>query len=160
MKKDDIMVNTNYWEMYSLGAFILIWANPFDVLFRSARWDTLVTLYNIFISPFGKVSFKFFFLADVITSMGVTLKDFGYVVFAILDNKWADNASLKKKHPLSMIIFLATVDLIPFWFRYWQCINKWVLSGFTNKSQFYNSLKYVSKMGPGIVCIFAIKYPE
>jgi len=41
--------------------------------YRTARWQLLITLKEIFISPFGRVRFRDFFFADVITSLVSTL---------------------------------------------------------------------------------------
>lgn len=38
--------------------------------YRVARYELMITIKEIFISPFGRVRFRDFFFADVITSMG------------------------------------------------------------------------------------------
>lgn len=40
---------------------------------------------------------------------------------------------------------------LPFWWRFWQCINKWYKSG--NKLQLVNACKYLSKFGPPITLL-------
>jgi hypothetical protein len=52
---------------------------PFHVFYLRARIDLAITLWHILISPFGVVKFKDFFLADIITSFVVPLKDLGNI---------------------------------------------------------------------------------
>lgn len=69
-------------------AFILICFAPFHCLYLRARKELLVVLYHIVISPFGLVRFKHFFLADIITSFVVPLKDVGYIVCFFFNGLW------------------------------------------------------------------------
>lgn len=43
------------------------------------------------------------------------------------------------------------MSFAPFWWRFWQCLNKAYNSG--NKWQLVNALKYVSKWGPIIAVV-------
>lgn len=45
------------------------------------------SLMHTFIAPFGKVRFRDFFLADVITSMGTPLADLGLITLILRDSK-------------------------------------------------------------------------
>ena len=45
--------------------------------------------------------------------------------------------------------------IIPFWFRFWQCIRKYVVN--KNKPQIFNAMKYFSKIMPGVIAIWAEK---
>ena len=91
---------------------ILLWINPFNVLYRSARYGIFKVLLNIIISPFGLVNFKYFFLADIITSLGVPLKDFVILVIAV--GTWDLNVNAK-----NYVLLFFIVDILPFWFRAW-----------------------------------------
>ena len=64
---------------------------PFHCFYMRARKELLVVLYNIFISPFGLVRFKHFFLADVITSFVNPLKDIGFILFYFFSGYWLDS---------------------------------------------------------------------
>lgn len=58
---------------------LLLCIQPFkDVFYRVARYQLLVVLWQILISPFGMVRFRDFFFADIITSMAVVLGDIGF----------------------------------------------------------------------------------
>jgi hypothetical protein len=49
--------------------FTLLFLNPFHILYRTARYEVFKVIFNILISPLGKVRFKHFFFADILTSM-------------------------------------------------------------------------------------------
>ncbi len=49
--------------------FIAICIQPFRIFYRRGRYQLLLTLWNIVISPFGLVRFRHFFLADILTSL-------------------------------------------------------------------------------------------
>ena len=50
----------------------------------------MYSLYNIAIAPFGLVRFRDFFLADVLTSMGHPLADFGVTMTYFGGSYWED----------------------------------------------------------------------
>jgi len=76
-----------------------------------------VTVYEIVIAPFGRVRFRDFFLADVITSMGGTLSDIGTTVYFFTSHDFKDDT-----YPSNTSRFLPTyliiVGFLPFWFRF------------------------------------------
>jgi hypothetical protein len=55
--------------------FVAMCLLPIHVFYLKSRLELAKTLGHIIISPFGPVKFKDFFLADIITSMGIPLKD-------------------------------------------------------------------------------------
>ena len=61
-----------------------------------SRKELVRVLFHIFVSPFGVVKFKHFFLADIITSLGVTLKDFISIFFLFSSGQWLDLAENAK----------------------------------------------------------------
>lgn len=67
-------------------------------------------------------------------------------------NSWKQNQKIDKKEHSNLLIYLIIMSFAPFWWRYWQCINKWYYSG--NRWQLVNSMKYMSKFGPAIVTLF------
>ena len=52
-------------------------------------------------------------------------------------------------------VYLTVVSFIPFWFRFWQCINKQYYTGFQheNKTQLWNAGKYFSKLIPPFIVL-------
>jgi len=96
---------------------------PFHFFYSRARFQLLKTLGNIFISPFGLVRFRHFFLADVITSMVGTLQDIGYVGCFYLTPRWETSSS-----PMDckgQDYWHLGIAFIPYHFRFWQCLNKY-----------------------------------
>jgi hypothetical protein len=93
------------------------------------------------ISPFGTVRFRDFFFADVITSMGQSLKDIGAImVFFGCNVNGKDDDKDSECMTKSWIAanfkpnFLIVCSFIPFWFRFWQCINKQWHLGFRHEN--------------------------
>jgi len=71
--------------MVGLLAFFMIYCFQ-PVLqcgYRTARMQLVITLYEILISPFGRVRFRDFFFADIITSMVTSLQDIGLILVYI-----------------------------------------------------------------------------
>jgi hypothetical protein len=95
------------------------------------------------VSPFGQVKFKHFFLADIITSLGVTLKDFISIFFLFGTGQWLDLAEYAKaydpdykpkdgeiiKEPYfknkDLILLHFVIAFVPFWFRLMQCFRRY-----------------------------------
>ena len=50
-----------------------------------------------------------------------------------------------------MKIYTYVVGILPFWWRFWQCIHKTIKSG--NKWQLVNAAKYMSKIVPTVTLI-------
>ena len=61
--------HTQYFSIGLLVFFVAICIMPIHCFYFRGRVQIAKTLYNIIIAPFGKVRFRHFFLADVITSM-------------------------------------------------------------------------------------------
>jgi hypothetical protein len=68
--------------------FVLLVLNPFRYPFQTDLIQIRATFWNILIAPFGKVQFRHFFIADILTSMGQVLKDMGYIVFFFGSGAW------------------------------------------------------------------------
>jgi hypothetical protein len=66
--------------------FVILCFLPIHVFYLRTRKELLRTLMHIVISPFGPVKFKDFFLADIITSLNHTLRDFVTTVFFFASN--------------------------------------------------------------------------
>ena len=55
----------------------------------------------------------------------------------------------------ALIVWGIVASIIPFWFRFWQCIHKYVME--ENKPQLANAGKYFSKMIPPVLAIWYAK---
>ena len=58
-----------YFTIVLMIVFFAMCLAPFHFFYLRGRIQLAKTLWNIVISPFGKVRFRHFFLADIITSM-------------------------------------------------------------------------------------------
>ena len=95
------------------------------------------------IAPFGKVRFRDFFLADVITSMSTPLADIGLIIILFKDGSNENRSKFE--------FYFTLMSFAPYWWRFWQCLNKWYKLG--NKLQLVNATKYLSKFGPPIAIL-------
>mmetsp|Transcript_1170 Transcript_1170/g.802 ORF Transcript_1170/g.802 Transcript_1170/m.802 type:complete len:84 (+) Transcript_1170:2124-2375(+) len=66
---DDEQKEAATYCLVAVILFLLICFNPFHCFYRQARVQLVKTMGHIVISPFGKVRFRHFFFADVLTSM-------------------------------------------------------------------------------------------
>jgi hypothetical protein len=65
-----------YGALLVFIVFIILCFLPMHVFYMKSRLELLKTLGHIVIAPFGPVKFKDFFLADILTSMVPTIRDF------------------------------------------------------------------------------------
>jgi hypothetical protein len=95
------------------------------------------------------VRFRDFFLADVITSIGHPLVDIGITISYFTAGHWEERDKDVNKKTGFLNVWIIAFAYLPYWWRFWQCINKWKNQG--NKMQLVNSCKYASKFGPPTV---------
>lgn len=129
MLKLDLFAGSNM-SLFSFFLFILLlilWVNPFRCCYRSIRFELLRTLAHIVIAPFGKVEFRHFFMADILTSLVKPLVDIRYCFcYFILTSCWlrdADNGCFSSENRSLQITDLI-ITMLPYWFRFAQCLNK------------------------------------
>ena len=99
-----------------------------------SHWRTRRTLLdiikNIIISPFGRVRFRDFFLADIITSMAKLLQDLFMAIVVLFSSitysrhKFTDGSSVCSESAKKVIIPI--VICLPYWFRFAQCMNRYM----------------------------------
>ena len=121
--------------------------------YRTARFQLAKTIWEIIKSPFGRVRFRDFFFADIITSIGTTLCDIGYVFYFMISRRHKSDFTRDIK--ASLAIYYIVMGFIPFWFRFWQCINKYYYTGL--QAHLVNAGKYFSKFVVPFVTIFCSK---
>ena len=69
--------------------FLISCIQPFfGCFYRTARTELLKVIIEIFKAPFGKVRFRDFFFADIITSMSVPLVDMALVFSYFKQGSW------------------------------------------------------------------------
>lgn len=116
--------------------------------YRHSRKHLGIALKEILMAPFGRVRFRDFFLADVITSAGVPLNDIGYVSYYLFNLNNTHNHS-DAKDIAGIKVYFTIMTLLPSWFRMMQCLNKFKNSGM--KIHLANFGKYTSKFWVGII---------
>lgn len=105
---------------FTLGVlllFIIICVQPFHFLFRRGRLSLLLTVWNILISPFGQVRFRHFFLADIITSFTIPLKDLGFMGCFFFQGGWLDSTPPSLELCPNLENYLLAIVFLPCWFR-------------------------------------------
>ena len=125
----------------------------FSCGYRRARFQVGYTLWQILISPFGRVRFRDFFMADVITSVPPALTDLSVAMYYYMTARFYHHQPINKKN-LFLIVCAQIASLIPFWFRFWQCIHKYVKKNI--KPQLYNAGKYFSKLLPPFIILIDV----
>lgn len=112
--------------MFLVVFMFLYWCQPFVRCgYRTARKQLGYTILQILMAPFGKVRFRDFFFADVITSMGEPLKDFGTIVFFMASQDEYVPTSFSDKIYKILPYYMTLVSFLPYWWRFCQCINKY-----------------------------------
>lgn len=120
------MIQIKYYKQYNLSnklwiplLFVVIQIAYFTQFifqfgYRQARKQLCYTLVQIVLSPFGRVKFRDFFLADVITSMVQSLNDIAFTIYFFYPSNFTHN---KSPDQLSYTIIGYILGIIPFWFR-------------------------------------------
>jgi hypothetical protein len=116
---------------------------PFHCFYKRARVELLVVLWHIFISPFGLVRFKHFFLADVLTSFVIPLKDLGFIVCFFVTGMWLDSSPPSTNYD-SVKYYTVVIPFLPFWFRFAQCFVRYKETKLT--AHLINAGKYFSSI--------------
>jgi hypothetical protein len=83
--------------------------------------------------------------------MGEPLKDIGNSIYLLVHL----NDYPKGHHPENdqfIKVFYILVSILPFWWRFWQCINKFYFTGL--KAHLINAGKYFSKLVPPFILLF------
>ena len=104
------------------------------------------------------MKFRDFFFADIITSIGQTLHDIGYTFYFMISRRHIDghHSNFAEYLKLEVLpIYYIIVGFLPFWFRFWQCINKYHYTKLN--AHLWNAGKYFSKLVVPAVTLFSAK---
>jgi len=88
-------------------------------MYRTARMELLWTIGQIAIAPFGTVRFRDFFFADIITSIGKTLNDIGFICLYYGSDVWKTRSPIEKENYPTLYYYSLVVGFLPFWWRFW-----------------------------------------
>lgn len=102
------------------------------MFYLRSRKEILRVLVNIIASPFGTVKFKHFFLADIITSLVLPLKDLGMTICLFTSGAWLNLEENSKDLNHTYIqdtqwlkIYIFVIAFVPFWIRLMQCFRRY-----------------------------------
>ncbi|XP_019057105.1 PREDICTED: phosphate transporter PHO1 homolog 9-like [Tarenaya hassleriana] len=114
---------------------------PFNIIYRSSRYYLIRCIFHCLLSPLYKVVLPDFFLADQLTSQ---VQAFRSLLFYICYYGWGDFKRRSNKCYESDVYrrFYIIVAIIPYWFRFAQCIRRMLEE--KNKDHGLNALKYMS----------------
>jgi hypothetical protein len=143
-----------YVAMGTLLLFFILFIHPLKWQ-RTARYTILKVLWNIIISPFGKVEFRHFYLADVICSLAKPLGDlYKAGCFIYIDIWIAKTSETIIPHCENEDIALVIIACIPSWFRFAQCLNK-----YNETKQAFPHLVNAAKYASGVLIVVLSYFP-
>ncbi|KAK4749218.1 hypothetical protein SAY87_026667 [Trapa incisa] len=114
---------------------------PFNIIYRPSRFFFIQCTFHCICAPLYKVTLPDFFMADQFTSQVQALRN---VQFYICYYGWGDFLKRSNKCIESNVykIFFIVVAIIPYWFRFLQCLRRLVEE--KDRLQGYCSLKNFS----------------
>ncbi|KAK4783489.1 hypothetical protein SAY86_007863 [Trapa natans] len=120
---------------------VILLFQPFNILYRSSRFFLLRCGYHCMLAPLYKVTLPDFFLGDQLTSQ---VQSFRYLEFYICyyGSGYFKSRSNKCASSVAYTTFSFIIAVIPFWFRFLQCMRRLVEE--KAPMQGYNGLKYFS----------------
>ena len=139
IKYDIISNKVEYFAFVLVTVFLIALFWPFGKQQRTFKMEILKTLFEVIISPFGKIRFRHIIMGDTLTSLPKTFYDFALTFACLYQGGW-----LNSEPPSGS--FLSRIEIIclflPFMFKFWQCIRKYL--DYHHKTYLIDSLKYVS----------------
>ena len=143
--------------MLLIISFATMCCFPFHICYLKGRLEVLKTIYNILISPFGKVKFRHFFLADIITSMAHVLQDTGTIGCFLASGNVLTSTKVTdlKEECSAMFYWKIYVSFLPYWWRFAQCLHKYHDSKM--KVNLLNAAKYSTSLLVALASIWVVK---
>eukprot|EP00249_Psilotum_nudum_P004394 c17923_g1_i1 orf=111-2138(-) len=124
--------------------FLALLVLPFKICYRSTRLAFLRCLGHTICSPFYKVTFSDFFLADQLTSQVTTLRNLGYASCYYIGGYFRTHDINACTKSLLFNDFLYIISVLPYWWRLMQCLRRWIDE--RDKSHIANGGKYLSAL--------------
>ncbi|XP_006643658.1 phosphate transporter PHO1-1-like [Oryza brachyantha] len=129
---------------FLLMGFLLVLFCPFNIVYRSSRFQFLRILRNIVLSPLYKVVMIDFFMADQLCSQVPMLRSLEYVACYYISGSYKTQEygyCINTKHIRDLAY---AVSFLPYYWRAMQCARRWFDEGDTG--HLVNLGKYVSAM--------------
>lgn len=127
-----------------LLVFLLILVCPFNIIYRSSRYQFLRVIRNIILTPFYKVVMVDFFMADQLCSQVPVLRSLEYLACYYITGSYMTQDygyCTRVKHFRDLAY---AVSFLPYYWRAMQCTRRWFDEGDIN--HIVNLGKYVSAM--------------
>ncbi|KAL2546731.1 Phosphate transporter PHO1-like protein 10 [Forsythia ovata] len=131
-----------YFDLLPLGLVIVVLfivCCPFSNLYRSSRFFLIKCLFHCICAPFYKVTLPDFFLADQLTSQIQAIRSLEYYICFYTWEKLSQRRTKCSNHD-AYNIFYFIVAVIPYWFRFLQCVRR--LFEEKDIAHGYNGLRY------------------
>eukprot|EP01095_Lingulamoeba_sp_RSL-Kostka_P002199 TRINITY_DN13073_c0_g1_i1.p1 TRINITY_DN13073_c0_g1~~TRINITY_DN13073_c0_g1_i1.p1 ORF type:complete len:685 (+),score=169.74 TRINITY_DN13073_c0_g1_i1:122-2176(+) len=114
-------------QVFPLIILVLLFCvlfNPFNFNFRKSRIKLLLTIFQVIITPFGRINFLEFFIGDVLTSLVKTIQDLTYssCYYATLD---FIQVSSDRCDGFNSVLAPIT-SILPMAWRFMQCIKRYI----------------------------------
>eukprot|EP01083_Nonionella_stella_P273846 929220_1 len=95
--------------------------------YNSTRFCFFNVLMNIVLAPFGRIRFRDFFLADILTSLSKVLKDLAYCFCMYVSSVWIrttsdDNVCSSNSY---IVYYAPLLIALPYWLRFCQCLSQY-----------------------------------
>ncbi|XP_045833283.1 phosphate transporter PHO1 homolog 1 [Trifolium pratense] len=125
-------------------AFLLLLICPFNIIYRSSRYNFICVIRNIVWSPLYKVVMLDFFMADQLCSQVPMLRTLEFMAcYYVTGSYKTQDYGYCMRVKLYRDLFYA-VSFLPYYWRAMQCARRWFDEGET--SHLINLGKYVSAM--------------
>eukprot|EP01124_Arcella_intermedia_P010506 TRINITY_DN17014_c0_g1_i1.p1 TRINITY_DN17014_c0_g1~~TRINITY_DN17014_c0_g1_i1.p1 ORF type:complete len:722 (-),score=93.53 TRINITY_DN17014_c0_g1_i1:72-2237(-) len=121
---------SSVFPLIMLVIMIVLFFCPLNFFYRHTRAGLIYSLLNIFIAPFGRLYFRDFFLADILTSLPSALVDLFYTSCFFLTGQFLPSNSSHVTFEgecsrYNKLYFATIVSFLPYWWRFMQCFNKY-----------------------------------
>ncbi|EDW55813.1 xenotropic and polytropic retrovirus receptor 1 homolog isoform X2 [Drosophila sechellia] len=138
LHKEFFIEDPIYIPLVQVAFVVVLFLNPFRILFYSGRIWLLTVMGRILLSPFFFVNFADFWVADQWTSLVVTIVDHYYLVRFYV-RYFLDRSDAFEFEPDYAV---AVIRCLPAWFRFAQSLRRFRDSGSKSTDYLINALKY------------------
>uniref|UniRef100_A0A8C1V287 Xenotropic and polytropic retrovirus receptor 1a n=1 Tax=Cyprinus carpio TaxID=7962 RepID=A0A8C1V287_CYPCA len=107
------------------GFMMLFLINPFKTAYYKSRFWLIKLLFRVFTTPFHRVEFADFWLADQLNSLVIVLSDLEYLVcYYSMELQWGDRSGSVECNSYSYGV-RAIIHCLPAWLRFVQCLRRY-----------------------------------
>ncbi|TNV84614.1 hypothetical protein FGO68_gene2192 [Halteria grandinella] len=114
-----------FFTFTAIAGILVFFINPFHFLHRGARKQLFISLFQGWIAPIGRVKFRDFFLADLMTSFIGPLRDMGLSLAFFISGRWVHSDPVKRDDFKVLQIYFFAIGIFPLWVRFMQCFRRY-----------------------------------